>query len=97
MAVNGITTIISRSAIPEKMAEVADRSAENKQIVTTAVAQEKAEQRVKTVQRVDKMDAISPVRKRDEEDGRKRREREQEEQERRKKDGKPGGHLDLKA
>lgn len=95
MAVTGMTTVLSNSAITEKIVETMDRSAENRQLATNTVVQQQAEERVKTVQQVNKTELVQAVRsKRDEEKERRRKKRQQEEN---KKNNRPGGNLDLQA
>ncbi|MDR2884714.1 MAG: hypothetical protein LBV09_06355 [Deferribacteraceae bacterium] len=88
----GITTILSQSAIPEKIADVTDRAADNKQQATVVVAQHQSEERTNVVQAMDKLDTTGLIRRKDE--------RDEEQKKRKKKENKQDarkGHLDLKA
>ena len=87
-----MTTIVSRSSIPEKVQEVIERASENKQQVLTVVAQEEAERRVKTVRKMDSVTITRTIKRKEDEDN--REERRQNEEGKKKKQG---GHLDLKA
>ena len=88
-----ITTIVSRSPIPEKVADVTDKAAENKQQATTIVAQQHAEEKTKVVQHMDKLDSLQAVKKKEEKDEDSRKKREKKEDKRK---GSPGFHLDIK-
>ncbi len=90
----GITTIISRSPIPEKVAEVADRAADNRQQAATVVVQQHAEEKTKIVQHMDKLDPLQAVKKKEEKDEERRRKKEKQDG---KKKGQPGFNLDITA
>jgi hypothetical protein len=91
---DGITTVVSRSAIPEKIQEVTERAAENRQQATTVVAQQQANERIRTVQKADKVD-LTPLIRRKESNEKK------ENDEKRKRDSTKnnptGRNLDMKA
>jgi hypothetical protein len=84
---------MSRSAIPEKIADVTERAADNRQQATTVVVQQRAEERTKIVQSMDKLDTSGLIRRKEERDE-ERKKRKQNKDE--KQDGRKG-HLDLKA
>lgn len=94
MSTEGITTIVSRSAIIEKVQEVTDRASENKQQAMTAVAQQKSEKKTKTVHDPDKADRVDILRHNEnagDNPGKKKKKQGKE------KNGSVGKILDLKA
>jgi hypothetical protein len=62
MSTSGITTVVSTSAVPEKMQDAAERMAEHRQQMTGAVVQQTARERVKTVKRGEKTDSSKKTR-----------------------------------
>jgi hypothetical protein len=88
MSTTGITTVVSTSAVPEKMQDAAERMAEHRQQMTGAVVQQRAEQRVKAVKRGERTDSLKKVREKKSGDDKGDKEG--------KREG-SGGHLDLRA
>ncbi|MDR2401119.1 MAG: hypothetical protein LBD73_05660 [Deferribacteraceae bacterium] len=62
MSTSGITTVVSASAVPEKMQDATERMAEHRQQMTGAVVQQTARQRVKTVKRGENSEAPKKTR-----------------------------------
>ncbi len=91
---DGITTVVSRSAIPEKVQEVTDRAAEHRQQAATVVVQQKAEERVKTVKEMDRLDTTQRVKRKEDDDDADEKKREQE---RKRRQNPLGKNLDLMA
>ncbi|MDR0454513.1 MAG: hypothetical protein LBH05_06865 [Deferribacteraceae bacterium] len=89
----GITTIISRSPIPEKVADVTERASDNKQQATAVVVQRHADEKTKIVQNMDKLDTLQAVKKKEDRDENSRKKRDKKED---KKKGSQGFNLDIK-
>ena len=89
----GITTIVSRSPIPEKVADVTERAADNKQQATTTVVQQQSEEKIKIVQNMDRLDSLQAVKKKEEKEDNSRKKRGKKEE---KKKGNTGINLDIK-
>jgi hypothetical protein len=85
MSTSGITTVISTSAVPEKLQDSAERMAEHRQQMTGAVVQQAAKERVKTVKRGENAASSKKV-----------KEKKSNSDKEGKKDG-SGGNLDLRA
>ena len=92
---DAMTTIVSRSSIPEKVQEVIERASENKQQALTAVVQEEAERRVKTVRKMDSVSITRQIKRKKEDDTDAKKDEQHQNEEEKKKN--QGSHLDLKA
>jgi hypothetical protein len=84
MSTSGITTVISTSAVPEKLQDATERMVEHRQQMTGAVVQQTASERVKNVKRGERTDASKKTREKKSGDKEGKREG-------------AGGHLDIKA
>jgi hypothetical protein len=91
MSVEGLTTILSRSPMPERVADNMNRSGELAQQGNMNSALKEAEERLRTVQATNKAEAARVVKEKkdkDDEEAKKRKQQQKKKQE---------GRLDLKA
>lgn len=93
MSIEGITTTVSRSAMPEKVQDVTDKAAENKHLATTQVVQKQAEKNLKKVREMDKANLSSRINEKEE----KERKHKNSSQNDTNKNKARKGHLDLNA